>query len=225
MGEQVSLDEVVQASKVNGDTSDGGDTGAWRASDGRVPGRRGRATRRRLLDQTAAMLRERSYRDVTVIEIARAAGTSPATFYQYFADVEAAVLVLADGLVADAEALARTVGEAWAARSDYEAALDVVDAFVAFWDRHRPVLRVVELAAAEGDHRFRQARVRALDGVGAELAAVTLSEQGVDDAAAAGVLVTMLANVAAQGDDPDVRTALARHVYWGVTGEMPPVPA
>src|SRR5918993_854314 len=92
MGEQVSLDEVVQASKVNGDTSDGGDTGAWRASDGRVPGRRGRATRRRLLDQTAAMLRERSYRDVTVIEIARAAGTSPATFYQYFADVEAAVL-------------------------------------------------------------------------------------------------------------------------------------
>src|SRR5918995_3361781 len=170
MGEQVSLDEVVQASKVNGDTSDGGDTGAWRASDGRVPGRRGRATRRRLLDQTAAMLRERSYRDVTVIEIARAAGTSPATFYQYFADVEAAVLVLADGLVADAEALAKTVGEAWAGRSDYEAALDVVDAFVAFWDRHRPVLRVVELAAAEGDHRFRPARARVLDGVAAALA-------------------------------------------------------
>jgi AcrR family transcriptional regulator len=225
MGEQVSLDEVVRASKVNGDTSDGGDTGAWRASDGRVPGRRGRATRRRLLDQTATMLRERSYRDVTVIEIARAAGTSPATFYQYFADVEAAVLVLADGLVADAEALAKTVGEAWAGRSDYDAALDVVDAFVAFWDRHRPVLRVVELAAAEGDHRFRRARARALDGVAAELAAVTRSERGVDAAAAAGVLVTMLANVAAQGDDPDVRTALARHVYWGVTGEMPPVPA
>ena len=225
MGEQVSLDEVVQASKVNGDTSDGGDTGAWRASDGRVPGRRGRATRRRLLDQTATMLRERSYRDVTVIEIARAAGTSPATFYQYFADVEAAVLVLADGLVADAEALAKTVGEAWAGRSDYEAALDVVDAFVAFWDRHRPVLRVVELAAAEGDHRFRRARARVLDGVAAELAAVTRSEQGVDAATGAGVLVTMLANLAAQGDDPDVRTALARHVYWGVTGEMPPVPA
>src|SRR5918995_164564 len=199
MGEQVSLDEVVQASKVNGDTSDGGDTGAWRASDGRVPGRRGRATRQRLLDHTAAMLRERSYRDVTVIEIARAAGTSPATFYQYFADV-------------DAEELARTVGAAWTARPDggyaaYGAALDVVDAFVAFWERHRPVLRVVELAAAEGDDRFRQARVRALEGVAAELAAVIRPAAGVDARAAAGVLVTMLANAAVRGDDPDVRTA------------------
>src|ERR687897_43239 len=121
MGEQVSLDEVVQASKVNGDTSDGDDTGAWRASDGRVPGRRGRATRRRLLDQTAAMLRERPYRDVTVIEIARAAGTSPATFYQYFADVEAAVLVLAEETARDAAARPEVVRTgSWKGREGYE---------------------------------------------------------------------------------------------------------
>ena len=51
------------------------------------------------------------------------------------------------------------MGAAWTSRPDggyaaYGAALDVVDAFVAFWERHRPVLRVVELAAAEGDDRF-----------------------------------------------------------------------
>ena len=66
-----------------------------RAADGRVPGRRGRATRQRLLDCTGEMLTTTSYRDVKVIDIAREAGTSPATFYQYFADVEAAILVLA----------------------------------------------------------------------------------------------------------------------------------
>ena len=71
-----------------------------RASDGRVPGRRGRATRQRLLDCTAEMLRTTSYRAIKVIDIAREAGTSPATFYQYFPDVESAILVLADDMVA-----------------------------------------------------------------------------------------------------------------------------
>ncbi|MFM7069395.1 MAG: TetR/AcrR family transcriptional regulator, partial [Actinomycetes bacterium] len=54
-----------------------------RAADGRVPGRRGLATRQRLLDHTAALLATTSYRDLTVVDIAREAGTSPATFYQY----------------------------------------------------------------------------------------------------------------------------------------------
>ena len=67
-----------------------------RAADGRVPGRRGRATRQRLLEQTAEMLRTSSYRDLKVVDIAREAGTSPATFYQYFPDVESAILVLAE---------------------------------------------------------------------------------------------------------------------------------
>ena len=71
-----------------------------RAADGRVPGRRGRATRQRLLEQTADMLTAGSYRDLKVVDIARGAGTSPATFYQYFADVEAAILVLAEDLAA-----------------------------------------------------------------------------------------------------------------------------
>ena len=60
-----------------------------RASDGRVPGRRGRATREKLLSCTAQLLEKNSYRDLKVIDIARCAGTSPATFYQYFNDVEA----------------------------------------------------------------------------------------------------------------------------------------
>src|SRR5438874_8540188 len=69
-----------------------------RASDGRVPGRRGRATREKLLSCTADILEKTSYRDLKVIDIARCAGTSPATFYQYFNDVEAAVLELAGKL-------------------------------------------------------------------------------------------------------------------------------
>ena len=91
-----------------------------RAADGRVPGRRGRATRQRLLDCTAEMLRTTSYRSVKVIDIAREAGTSPATFYQYFADVEAAILVLAQEMALDGERLVRLVAEgSWKGKAGY----------------------------------------------------------------------------------------------------------
>jgi AcrR family transcriptional regulator len=62
----------------------------------RPPGRRGQLTRRRLLDATMVLLETLPYRDVKVVDIAREAGTSPATFYQYFSDVEEAVLAIAD---------------------------------------------------------------------------------------------------------------------------------
>ncbi|HEX7095254.1 MAG TPA: hypothetical protein VF183_05190, partial [Acidimicrobiales bacterium] len=39
-----------------------------RAVDGRVPGRRGLATRRRLLDTLAQMLETTSYRDLKVVD-------------------------------------------------------------------------------------------------------------------------------------------------------------
>src|SRR5947209_9300350 len=55
------------------------------AIDGRPLGRRAQQTRRRLLDATQELLESRSIRDVRVVDIARAVGTSPATFYQYFA--------------------------------------------------------------------------------------------------------------------------------------------
>ena len=211
-----------------------------RAADGRVPGRRGMATRQRLLDRTAAMLRTTSYRDLKVIDIAREAGTSPATFYQYFADAQAAILVLAEDLAVEGEKLARIVADGtWRGRAGYQTTLDLVDAFIDFWGRHRPVLRVVELSATEGDRRFQEVRSRLLDAVATELATVIEGFQadgrlpGVDARANAGVVVTLLANVAADQGGADawalpagqVRASLARQAYWGVTGQKPPTGA
>ncbi len=51
-------------------------------TDGRLPGKRGQATRRRLLDSTGDLIRATPWRSIKVIDIAKAAGTSPATFYQ-----------------------------------------------------------------------------------------------------------------------------------------------
>src|SRR5687768_1716977 len=101
-----------------------------RAVDGRVPGRRGRATRDKLLRATAQLLDQKSYRELTVVEIARRARTSTATFYQYFADVEAALVELARDLADEAPQLVKIIrGGEWATDGS-DAASRLVDAFV-----------------------------------------------------------------------------------------------
>ena len=81
-------------------------TGQVRTVDGRVAGRRGQATRQKLLDCLSEMLSSSPYRDVKVIDVARKAGTSPATFYQYFPDVEGAVLEIAEQMATEGATLA-----------------------------------------------------------------------------------------------------------------------
>jgi AcrR family transcriptional regulator len=209
-----------------------------RAVDGRVPGRRGRATRQRLLECTREMLTTTSYRDVKVIDIAREAGTSPATFYQYFADVEAAILVLAEEMAQQGHHLTTIITEgSWTGPDAFATSLGLVDAFLAFWDDHRPVLRVMDLATDEGDGRFQKIRVRLLNDITNALASVTRTSQqsgglpkALDPMAVAGILVSMLAHTAAHQygfefwgiRTAKLRESMARQVSWGVTGIVPP---
>ncbi len=169
-----------------------------RASDGRVPGRRGLATRQRMLDATGALLDSVAYRDLKVVDIAREAGTSPATFYQYFPDVETAVL-----------AMAADLGDAWygdlsnlITYRDWEGDPDgsahrVADGMLEFWTRHKPVLRVLDMASMEGDLRFREIRANLLAGATEALMDLA-TERDIpgDPMASAGVVVGMLAHVA-----------------------------
>jgi AcrR family transcriptional regulator len=209
-----------------------------RAADGRVPGRRGRATRQRLLECTREMLSITSYRDVKVIDIARDAGTSPATFYQYFADVEAAILVLAEEMAQQGEHLTDIItGGSWKGRGAYDTSLALVDAFLGFWDDHRPVLRVMDLATEEGDRRFQNIRVHLLNDITNALADVVRASQidgrlpaALDPMASSGILVSMLAHVAAHQYGFEfwgirtaaVRDSMARQISWGTTGIRPP---
>jgi AcrR family transcriptional regulator len=207
-----------------------------RAVDGRVPGRRGLATRRRLLDALAGMLDTTAYRDLKVVDIARAAGTSPATFYQYFPQVEAAVLALAEELADDG---GRELRELVAAhRWDGDAAVTtpflVADGFLSFWSRHGALLSVIDLAALDGDERFRALRTRLLNGASLALEdAVGRSRDAgrlpadTEPRAVSYVLTAMLAHVAAHqrglGDFgvpvEQLRTTMARILGWAAAGE------
>jgi AcrR family transcriptional regulator len=132
------------------------------ALDGRPLGKRGAETRRRLLEATATLLETNGIRDLRVVDVARAVGTSPATFYQYFRDVEEAVLALAADVGDEVLPLTRLIEEPWENEGGLDCARSLVDGFVAYWDRHRAVLRTRNLAAQEGDQRFRDVRNRTL---------------------------------------------------------------
>lgn len=225
-----------EAARLRGEASasDPGAPTELRAADGRVPGRRGLATRQRLLDCTATLLTTTSYRDLKVTDISREAGTSPATFYHYFPDIESALTVLAQATADRGAELAELVGEdPWKGNAGYDAALRLVDGVLVFWGEHAAVLRVVDLLAKEGDEGFRAIRTRMLNSTTRALADAisTLSEKGqrtddVDATAMAAVLVSMLAHVAehqpglaaAQISEEGLRESMARLVYGGVTG-------
>ncbi len=199
-----------------------------RAVDGRVPGRRGRATRDKLLVATAELLDKMSYRELTVVEIAKRAKTSTATFYQYFPDVQAALVELARELTEEAPRLVEMITESdWKVGGD-KAAAKLVDAFVDLWDRHHAILRVVDLATAEGDLRFSNIRTHLLSQVTDALrdAIVRSSRTKLEPRAHAAAIVSLLAHVAEHryGFEfwgiklDDVRKSTAHLVATGITG-------
>ena len=83
------------------------------ALDGRALGRRGAQTRQRLLDATARLLEDNGLRELRVVDIARAVDLAPATFYQYFRDVEEAVLALAEEVGEQATPLGELLERPW----------------------------------------------------------------------------------------------------------------
>ncbi|MEU2246930.1 TetR family transcriptional regulator [Streptomyces sp. NPDC019224] len=212
-------------------------TGQVRTVDGRVAGRRGQATRQKLLDCLSEMLSSSPYRDVKVIDVARKAGTSPATFYQYFPDVEGAVLEIAEEMAKEGAGLTGLVaGRSWAGKSGWQTAEQLVDGFLDFWRRNDAILRVVDLGAAEGDKRFNKIRMKILNSVThsltesvKELQAKGKVDKDVSAAAMAGSLVVMLAGVASHQKgfttwgvkQAELKPNLALLVHLGITGKKP----
>ncbi|MBA3654234.1 MAG: TetR/AcrR family transcriptional regulator [Actinobacteria bacterium] len=204
------------------------------AIDGRPLGRRAQETRRRLLDATQGLLESRSIRDVRVVDIARAVGTSPATFYQYFSDVESAVLVLADEVADELDPIVHLLDEPWRGRAGLDSARQLVDSFVSYWDRYRAILRVRNLASEEGDARFRDVRIRTLSRITDRLRMQIVAAQTggrvapeLQAYAAAAGLVAMLERMAAHHvsiedrglSRADLVETLARIIHGTVTGQ------
>lgn len=192
-----------------------------RTVDKRTAGRRARETRERILSALGKLLDAMPYRNIRVTDVVREVGTSPATFYQYFADIETAVLALAQDTVKDAAGLkSLTEGASWTGKAGAASVDRLVDGISAFWKEHEAVLRVLDMASLEGDARFKRVRTQLLNAVAAPLtAAAGDSKEGKANAAAlVGLLAYTSANRESGAAATELRAAVNRLVHWGLTG-------
>lgn len=177
-------------------------------------GRKGLATRAKLVAACAALLAHRGLRDLKVADIAKEARTSPATFYLYFNDVTEAVLAAVGELSPATPAILALIDVDWGRGDPLPRAREVAAAYAAYWADHAALFHVRNLAADEGDERFRHAREKAVRPVLAILAAKSADavKRGwvpahIDPHAAAGTILAMLERVSAV-----IRTPAARHI-------------
>lgn len=193
-----------------------------RTVDKRVAGSRARETRERILEALGVLLTSSAYRNVRVTDVVREVGTSPATFYQYFPDVETAVLTLATDVAKDAAQLkSLTAGASWTGKAGVASVTKLVEGIASFWRENEAVLRALEVSAAEGDKRFQKARATLVANLAAPIAAAAGSSK--EAKANAAALVALLAYTSAdRGDSPatsgELLPAVHRLVHWGITG-------
>ncbi len=203
---------------------------------GRPLGPRAVETRLRLLETTKDLLSQRSVREIRVVEIARKAGTSPATFYQYFKDVEDAVLALAKQSSQELLDVVDTVSGSWDGANALDTARNIVDAFIRHWDEHHAVLRVRNLASDEGDPQFRKVRRESLSPVLQAIAQQIERSQAsghianeIQPQAAAAALTAILERLAAYRTEleplgitrKDLVETSARILVQVITGDQP----
>jgi AcrR family transcriptional regulator len=129
---------------------------------GRPLGPRALQTRQRILDAAVALLDEKPMRDLRVIDIARRIGSSPATFYQYFKDVEGVILHLAIEAAERTAEIVELIHGDWGGRAGHERGRQLVNLVIDHWEQYAPILRVRNNASDEGDPRFREVRMSAM---------------------------------------------------------------
>lgn len=129
---------------------------------GRPLGPRALQTRRKILEATVSLLDEKPMRDMRVIDIARRIGSSPATFYQYFKDVEDVVLHLAGQMKESTPELVELIAGDWQGRAGHARGRKIANLVIDHWDKFAPVLRARNNASDEGNLALRKERMAAM---------------------------------------------------------------
>ncbi len=126
---------------------------------GQVLGRKGQETRQRLMTATRHLLFTHALVDITAVAIAKAAGTSSASFYMYFDGVQDVLYALALAASEEMSEVAQLLDSPWDSERFEEESLRLIEALNGVWSRHREVLRYRNLEADRGDPRFEELRM------------------------------------------------------------------
>lgn len=122
------------------------------STDGQPLGERGIRTRQRILEAIGAAIERNGLRGLRLADIAEEVGFKPPAFYQYFADLDEAILALcaeAGDLVPDLE----VDEDDWGGDHPH-GTRPFVEQFFRYWDEHRPLLTARHVSIMSGDRRF-----------------------------------------------------------------------
>lgn len=173
---------------------------------GQKIGTKGERTRRALIGATVELLQSQGLRDVSVVDVARLAQISPATFYVYFRGVPEVVLAALESASQTSPDLEALIGRDWQGPDAQMAAARFIEAYTRLWNVNGTIFRVRNLAAEEGDERFYHARMTAAGPMMLGIAAAVARAQaagrvpaGLSARACAGTILMMLERLAAVG--------------------------
>ncbi|BBY37997.1 TetR family transcriptional regulator [Mycobacterium mantenii] len=128
------------------------------STDGQPLGQRGIRTRQRILEAVAGAIERQGLRGLRLADVAEDVGISPPAFYQYFNDLDEAILALCAEIGGflptfslDDEGLTNGDGSAESTRA-------FIARFFEYWEAHRAVLWARNIAVAAGDERFQTIR-------------------------------------------------------------------
>ena len=143
------------------------------------------------MDATRQLITVEPAHKLTASAIARAAGLASQTFYLYFKEIDEVLLALSHEAGADMDDVHHALSDDWASATPTAHAKRFIDAFSAYWDRHRAILTVRNYLSDSGHPAF-----------------LTIRQD------AAMPLIRAIADriLAAHPDDVDQKSALARSV-------------
>ncbi|RLT98707.1 TetR/AcrR family transcriptional regulator [Ketobacter sp.] len=126
---------------------------------GQKMGRKGLIMRKRIMDAALGLIRDASYKDLTVAEVASEASTSTSTFYVYFSDIEDVLFACVEEADQDLNQIMDVLSQDWCAENRAEKVSEFVDAYMKIWKKHSVELRVRNQEADQGNPRFLQYRL------------------------------------------------------------------
>ena len=126
---------------------------------GQKMGRKGLAMRRRIMEKALELIRDSSYKDLTVADVAYEAGTSTSTFYVYFADIEDVLFACVEEADRDLGSIMEVLNREWTADNRDAMVSAFVDSYMRIWEKHAVELRVLNQEADQGNIRFLQLRL------------------------------------------------------------------
>jgi AcrR family transcriptional regulator len=141
-------------------TRQGTQEGAATATRRPTPGPRGQRTRDRLLEAARTLLRAESPLELSAIRVARAAGIAPPSFYVYFEDLKALLLVAAQQNAPAFAALSTMLDDQpWPPADPTLWANRFIARFVETWSRDQHILLYRNFEGDRGDRAFVSARI------------------------------------------------------------------